>query len=179
MNTSFFFSSFQDVFEINTNIFETNVINLIIVLLVLFRFLGSAIDSLLQERKQIIVANLEQSNRKVRLVKENLLHVQSKLNVTQEKMTTVYTERFSLFLNKKQVFLSQVEKYLTQLQTSRVDIVQSQTQKVLTQIYNQVISLTFEKFLMIIVSSFKDSNNSSLKTRTTSNFISRFRFSKG
>ena len=65
MNNIFFFNSFQEIFEINTNIFETNLINLTIVFLVILRFLGDAINSILIERRQTIINDLNQSNKKI------------------------------------------------------------------------------------------------------------------
>ena len=107
MNTLFFFnSSFQDSFEINYDVFDTNLINLSIVLFVVVTFLGEAINNTLDDRKKTIISNLENSNNKVLIVKDKLNEVKLKLESTQEEMKNVYDSRFSAFTNKKQIFLN-------------------------------------------------------------------------
>ena len=105
MNTLFFFnSSFQDSFEINYDVFDTNLINLSIVLVVVVRFLGEAITNTLDQRKQTIIANLENSNKKVLIVKDKLNEVKLKLESTQEEMRNMYDSRFSTFVSKKETY---------------------------------------------------------------------------
>ena len=175
MNTLFFFnSSFQDSFEINYDVFDTNLINLSIVLVVVVRFLGEAITNTLDQRKQTIIANLENSNKKVLIVKDKLNEVKLKLESTQEEMKNVYDSRFSIFTNKKEIFLNQVESYLNQLQLLRGDIIECQTKKVLSDVYNQTISITFDKLYKNLTYNFNQSSNFSDKRKiTTYNYLKR------
>ena len=88
MNDLFIFNtSFQDSFEINTNFFDTNLINLSIVLAIVIRFLGEALVNILEERKQVITKNLQDSNKKILVVKTRLSDVESKLKQAQLETT--------------------------------------------------------------------------------------------
>ena len=111
MNNLFLFnSSFQDSFEINTDLFDTNIINLSIVLFVVIRFLGEALNDTLENRKQTIIDSLENSNKKVYIVKNKLVEVKSKLELTQTEVENVYNSRFSYFKTRKQTKAS--SKYI-------------------------------------------------------------------
>jgi len=175
MSTLFFFNSFENLFEINKNIFEINLINLTIVLLIIFRFLGDAVSSILFERKKVIDITLEQSNKKVNLVKEKLIRVRLKLNLTQDTIIKLYNKRFDLFCNKKQMVLDQVNVYFMQLQYSKQEILKSRTQKVLVDIYNQIILLTFDKLFLRITFTIKNNYDLYLINRITTNlYMKRF-----
>lgn len=171
MNNLFFFNSFQEVFEINTNIFETNLINLVIVLLILFRFLGAAISSLLNERRETIINALEQSNDKVYFTQTKLVNVQSKLANTQTVIETMYNKRFLSFCEKKELFLLQVEKYTSQLHFFKINIIKNQIQKISTTIYNKVILIIFNKFFTKIISSIKTID---IKRKITNLYVKDF-----
>ena len=112
MNTLLFFNnSFENSFEINHDIFDTNIINLSIVLVIVIRFLGEFITNTLDQRKQTIVTNLQNSNKKVIVVKDKLNEVKIKLESTQSEMSNIYNSRFSTLKSKKSTDLNQVESY--------------------------------------------------------------------
>lgn len=95
MNTLFFFyNNFQNSFEINYNIFDTNVINLVIVLIIVIKFLGEAVFNTLEQRKQEISMNLQNSNRKVLIVNE-------KLNPVEPYKAKGITEKGQFILRKE------------------------------------------------------------------------------
>ena len=168
MNDLFIFNtSFQDSFEINTNFFDTNLINLSIVLAIVIRFLGEALVNILEERKQVITKNLQDSNKKILVVKTRLSDVESKLKQAQLETTKLYDSRFSVFSRKKEELLNQVDSYLTQLQSLENEVVNSQTKKVLSDIYDKTVAATFNTLCISLAKSFKQSGKFSNKRKTT------------
>ena len=168
MNTLLFFNnSFENSFEINHDIFDTNIINLSIVLVIVIRFLGEAIANTLDQRKQTIVTNLQNSNKKVIVVKDKLNEVKIKLESTQSEMSNIYNSRFSTFTSKKSTYLNQVESYLNQLQLLRSDIIDCQTKKVLSDVYNETISVTFDKLYKNLRYTFTESTDFANKRKAT------------
>jgi F-type H+-transporting ATPase subunit b len=143
MNDLLFSKTFQETFEFNTNIFETNLINLSIVLLIVIRFLGEALSNLLESRRQFIIKNLEDSNKKILLVKDELINTRTQLGKVKNEMTAIYDTRLVSFNNKKEIYLNQVESYSDQLKRLRNDIIDFQTKKVLTDVYDKLIKQTF------------------------------------
>lgn len=158
MNNIFFFNSFQEIFEINTNIFETNLINLTIVFLVILRFLGDAINSILIERRQTIINDLNQSNKKIESLQIELNNICSIVEIKKSQLTDVYDKRFLLFSNKKVTFFKKLENSLDQLNNSKKAIIYTQNQEVFTKTYNKIILLIFYRI-------FKFLRNINCKTR--------------
>jgi F-type H+-transporting ATPase subunit b len=175
MNTLLLFNnSFQNSFEINHDIFDTNIINLSIVLVLVIRFLGAAISNTLDQRKQTIITNLQNSNKKVIVVKDKLTEVKVKLESTQKEMRSIYDSRFLTFTSKKSTYLNQVESYLNQLQLLRSDIIDCQTKKVLSDVYSETISITFNKLSNSLRHMFNKSSDFANKRRaTTYNYLKR------
>jgi hypothetical protein len=115
MNEILFSDGFQDLFELNTNIFDTNLINLSIVLFVVIRFLGEFLSNTLETRRKLIIDNLQNSNKKILLVKDELNKANLKLENTKQELTNVYDSRLINFQKRKALFLNQVESYLIQI----------------------------------------------------------------
>ena len=88
MNEILFSDGFQDLFELNTNIFDTNLINLSIVLFVVIRFLGEFLSNTLETRRKLIIDNLQNSNKKILLVKDEL----NKLHWSEERYEPKWTD---------------------------------------------------------------------------------------
>lgn len=143
MNDLLFSNTFQENFEFNTNIFETNLINLSIVLVIVIRFLGEALNNLLESRRQLIVKNLENSNKKILLVKNELNNTKSRLGKIRDEIKNIHNVRLISFGKKKETYLNQVESYSNQLNLLRDDVINFQTKKVLTDVYNKLIVQTF------------------------------------
>ena len=178
MNTLFFFyNNFQNSFEINYNIFDTNVINLVIVLIIVIKFLGEAVFNTLEQRKQEISMNLQNSNRKVLIVNEKLNTVKLKLDFNQQQMKNVHNLRFSTFIEKKKFFLNQVKIYLDQLESLQNDIIKCQIQKTLSDAYNYTIFLTFDILYEKLLLTFKQSTEFSYqqKSNIAKNYLIRLR----
>ena len=157
MNEILFSDGFQDLFELNTNIFDTNLINLSIVLFVVIRFLGEFLSNTLETRRKLIIDNLQNSNKKILLVKDELNKANLKLENTKLELTNVYDSRLINFQKQKTIFLDQVESYLIQINSLKDDVINGQTKKVLANIYNKIVASTFDKLYTNITFTFQNS----------------------
>ena len=77
-------------YGINTNIFETNVINLAAVVAVVVSFVGKNLSALLDERKKTIFSNLEEANLRAKEAQEKLAFAKSQLELAQKKAKVVF-----------------------------------------------------------------------------------------
>jgi len=121
-------------FGINTNIFETNIINLAAVIGVVISFVGSNLTTILEDRRKTIVNNLEEANQRALEAAEKLNLAKTQLEVAKQKakqiredgisrasqeINTVVTDHETLFLNyktlKKKRFLFINKKHLKKL----------------------------------------------------------------
>jgi len=90
-------------FGINTNILETNVINLSVVVVILFNLGKDVLQSLLTERKRKIVAALEN-------VEVRFQEAQAKLAVAREKLTIARTKALEIQAQGREGVLATVTK---------------------------------------------------------------------
>ena len=89
-----FFSFFTQIplaegFGFNTNIFETNIINLLAVLFVVYTFVGDNLTSLLNDRKKTIVNNLEEANQRALEAKAKLDQARNQLELAKKKAVEI------------------------------------------------------------------------------------------
>nr|YP_009240460.1 ATP synthase CF0 B chain subunit I [Lotharella vacuolata]BAU62594.1 ATP synthase CF0 B chain subunit I [Lotharella vacuolata] len=169
MNDILFYDGFQDLFELNLDLFDTNIINLSIVLFVVIKFLGNFISTTLELRRKLIIDNLQNSNKKILLVKEELKKANKKLEDTKQSLIETYDFRFQTFQKRKLLFLEQVENYLIQSDFIKQNILTSQTKKVLANIYNKLVISIFNKLYNNITLSFCNSSNFSKKRKLLTN----------
>jgi F-type H+-transporting ATPase subunit b len=72
-------------FGINTNIFETNVINLAVVIAIVISFGGDALRKVLSDRKQTIVDNIASADARVKEIEEKMILASQRLSQAKEK----------------------------------------------------------------------------------------------
>lgn len=159
MNNIIFSNGFQDLFELNTNIFDTNLINLSIVLFIVIRFLGEFLSNTLEKRRIAIIDDLQNSNKKILLVKDELNKANFKLEHTKKELVTVYDLRLLTFQKRKKLVLDEVKVYLTQINLLKKNVIDSQTKRVLANIYTKIVASTFEKLYINVTFSFSNSSN--------------------
>nr|YP_009240339.1 ATP synthase CF0 B chain subunit I [Gymnochlora stellata]BAU62473.1 ATP synthase CF0 B chain subunit I [Gymnochlora stellata] len=160
MNNLFFVSTgFQESFELNTDIFDTNVINLLIVVLIVIRFLGEALESTLENRYELLTSNVNNYLQKVILLKDKFTLVCENLRSISGEMDKIYETRFNVFTNEKQKILNDVKYSLERIDGLSSTVVQYQTKKALLEVYSHVISETFNTLSKNIAFSFKESKS--------------------
>ncbi len=156
-NLSFFNNGFQESFELNTDVFDTNIINLSIVLLIVIRFLGEALNNTLDNRYESINLNMKNYIQKMEDLKNKCSLVSNKLELISSKMATAYNSRFDMFEGEKQKTLNEIESYLKKIETSKETTIQFQTKKALSDVYEKIVYSTFENIQNNITVSFKQS----------------------
>src|SRR5574339_129315 len=79
-------------FGINTNIFETNIINLAAVVGIVVSFVGNNLSALLEDRKKTILSNLEEANRRAIEAQEKLANAKAQLESAKKKAQEIREE---------------------------------------------------------------------------------------
>jgi len=72
-------------FGFNTNILETNVLNLAVVLAIVFTYVGDALRGLLANRKQTILANFREADQRATEAQDRVRQAQLELEQAQAK----------------------------------------------------------------------------------------------
>jgi F-type H+-transporting ATPase subunit b len=70
-------------FGFNTNLIETNVLNLRVVVRIVVKVVGDAVKNILDERRQIILSTLQEADKKERKIQQQLREAKKALETAQ------------------------------------------------------------------------------------------------
>ncbi len=127
-------------FGINTNIFETNVINLAAVVAVVVSFVGGNLTALLEDRKKTILNNLEEASRRAAEAAEKLTQAKDQLESAKKKAKEIREEGLLRATQEINSCVSQHEERLSKLDEFKQETIQFYQQKAFKQAYMYVIS---------------------------------------
>lgn len=92
MTMSFPLFASEGGFGLNLNLFETNLINLVIVIGVLYWFLKGFLGGILERRRQAILKDLEDSEGRLRQATTDLARAQDDLAAAQQKADKIRSD---------------------------------------------------------------------------------------
>ncbi len=76
-------------FGLNFNVFETNIINLALVIFGLYKFLPGFLGGILERRRSAILADLEDAEARLSEARKTLTEAQTELSVAEQKATQI------------------------------------------------------------------------------------------
>lgn len=131
---------FGEGFGINTNIFETNVINLAAVVAIVVSFVGQNLTALLDERQKTILKNLQEASLRAAEAEERLNAAKTQFEAAKKKAVEIREEGVLRATQEIQNCVSQHEERLSKLDEFKQETVQFYQQKAFKQAYMYVIS---------------------------------------
>ena len=127
-------------FGLNTNILETNILNLLVVLAVVFIFGGKALRGLLDNRKQAITTNLEEADRRAKQSQEKLAQLKSQLNQYKIKADEILKNGQEYAKQERITRQKETEDQIVRLKTSREKMINLQREQVMKKLSQQVMT---------------------------------------
>lgn len=127
-------------FGINTNIFETNIINLSAVVAIVISFVGKNLTALLEDRKKTILGNLQEASQRAAEAQEKLNQAKAQLELSKKKAQQIREEGVQRATQEVNNCISQHEERLSKLEEFKQETVQLYQQKAFKQAYVYVIS---------------------------------------
>lgn len=127
-------------FGFNTNIFETNIINLAAVVGIVVSFVGKNLSSLLEDRKNTIVKNLEEANQRAIEAEQKLTAARTQLETAKKKAQEIREEGVLRATQEINNVVSQHELRLARLQEFKQETLAFYQQKAFKQAYMYVIN---------------------------------------
>jgi F-type H+-transporting ATPase subunit b len=127
-------------FGINTNILETNIINLAAVVGIVVTFVGNNLSALLDERKKTILSNLEEANQRALDAQEKLNKAKEQLEAAKKKAQEIREEGIARATSEINTVVSQHEIRLAKLDEFKNETVQFYQQKAFKEAYLYVVS---------------------------------------
>ena len=127
-------------FGFNTNIFETNIINLAAVVGIVVSFVGKNLSSLLEDRKNTIVQNLQEANQRAIEAQEKLNAARAQLESAKKKAQEIREEGVLRATQEINNVVSQHELRLARLEEFKQETLEFYQQKAFKQAYVYVIA---------------------------------------
>jgi F-type H+-transporting ATPase subunit b len=127
-------------FGINTDIFETNIINLAAVIGIVISFVGSNLTAVLEDRKKTILNNLQEATQRALEAEEKLNQARTQLELAKKKAEEIRAEGISRATQEINTVVSQHEIRLSKLQEFKQETLSFYQQKAFKEAYLYVIS---------------------------------------
>lgn len=128
-------------FALNTNILETNIINLAVVLGVVITFGGDALRSLLENRKQAILSTMNEAEQKAQDAKTQLEQAKQSLASAKSKAEEIRKQSVVTAEAEKMQILKQADEDTKRLEQTKQEVIQLQQQTALQKLSKQVVKL--------------------------------------
>nr|YP_009105820.1 CF0 subunit I of ATP synthase [Koliella corcontica]AIT94467.1 CF0 subunit I of ATP synthase [Koliella corcontica] len=147
-------------FNFNSNILETNVINLAVVISVVVSFVGGGLKSLLQNRKETIIKNLQEADERAKNALYELNEIKKQLEQAQKKAFELKEEGKLLAEKEKLEILAETEKNYIKLEKFKKQNLELQEKKAINQLSKRIVTMALAK----VKEKLKNKLNSELHT---------------
>jgi F-type H+-transporting ATPase subunit b len=127
-------------FGFNGNIFETNIINLAVVVGIVISFVGNNLTAILQDRKETILKNLQEANQRALEAQEKLTQARTQLEQAKKKAEEIREEGLITAGKEINACVNEHELRLARLEEFKQETVGFYQQKSLKQAYSYVIT---------------------------------------
>nr|AYQ94196.1 ATP synthase CF0 B subunit [Borodinellopsis texensis] len=157
-------------FGINTNIFETNIINLAAVIGIVVSFVGNNLKALLMDRQKTILNNLQEANQRAAEAQEKLTAARNQLELSNKKAQEIREEGISKYNTEINTVVSEHEIRLAKLQEFKNETLEFYQQKAFKEAYLYIIS----RIMNIVTERLNKGLNSSNHVVVNNFYVSRF-----
>nr|YP_010502285.1 ATP synthase subunit b [Caulerpa taxifolia]UXC96698.1 ATP synthase subunit b [Caulerpa taxifolia] len=124
---------------IQTNIFETNILNLAVVLAIVIFFVGDGVQSLLNKRQESILSNLQQAQDRENEAEKIFSKAQKKYNNASSQVNDIVDDAQKSIDEEKKQSQLQTELDLERLKQFQKSTIYYQQQKIQKQISQKIL----------------------------------------
>ena len=128
-------------FGLNTNLFETNVLNLAVVVGVVVKVVGDSLRSLLDQRRRTILSTLQEADLKAKEAKQRLEAAQRTLEEARSRVQEIRIQTVQAIEREKSAAQKQLERDLRRLREGRDQAIQLERQRATQFISYQISTL--------------------------------------
>jgi len=139
-------------FGFNTNIFETNIINLAIVIGIVVTVVGDALRSLLSQRRETIIATWQEADQKVRAAKKRLEEAQKEVDMARSRAEEIRIQAVKTADQERSLMQDQLKEDLIRLQERSNQAIQLKRQKMVQELAQQIKDLAVTSTEKILLS---------------------------
>ena len=128
-------------FGFNTNLFETNVLNLAVVIGVVVTVVGDRVSTLLDQRRQIVLATLTEADRKVQESQRRLEEVRNSVEVARLRSEEIRTQAIQTVEQENAAIQRQLKESIQYLQEGNRRSIELERQRIVRTITQKVATL--------------------------------------
>jgi len=128
-------------FGINTDLFETNVLNLAVVVGIVVTVVGEAVSNLLEQRRKTILSTLEETDKKVREAQTQLDDAKKSVEIARLQAKEIRIQATKAVEQENVILQRQLKESLQYLQERGKQAIQLERQRIIQTIANQVAEL--------------------------------------
>ena len=128
-------------FGFNTDIFETNILNLAVVLGIVVVFVGDALSTLLSHRRKIVLATMQEADQKARKVQQQLEEARKSVEISRLRAKEIRSQAAQTIEQEELAFQKQLNEDLRQLRETRAQRMQIERQRIVRSTAKKVVNL--------------------------------------
>ena len=136
---------FAGHFGFNTNILETNVLNLAVVLAVVITYVGDAIRGLLANRKQTIVNNFREADQRASEAQQRVAEARAQFQQAQAKAQTIREQAAVTAEQERNQFRRQTQDDIQRLATVQKETLLFEQQKAQNELAQKLVRLALHQ----------------------------------
>lgn len=118
-------------FGFNTDLFETNVLNLAVVLGIVVTFVGDALTTLLDQRRKIILATIQEADQKAAKVQQQLEEARKSVEASRVRAQELRIQTNRIIEQEKISIQKQLEEDLRRLRETRDQRIRLERQRII------------------------------------------------
>ena len=136
---------FAEHFGFNTNIIETNVLNLAVVLAVVVTYVGDALRGLLATRKQTILNNFQEAEQRASEAQERLNQARNQFEQAQLKAKQIREQAGVTIEQEKNQIVRQNQDDIKRLSVIQQETLQFEQQKAQNELAQKLVQLALHQ----------------------------------
>jgi len=152
-------------FGLNTNLFETNVLNLAVVVGVVIKVVGDSLSSLLDQRRKTILETLQEADLKAIEAKQRLEDAQKNLEEARSRVQEIRIQTIQAVEREKSIAQVQLERDLSRLRERREQSIQLERQRESQIISHQISTLALNSAENILLNTLGSQDTSKSKQK--------------
>lgn len=132
-------------FGFNTNLLETNVLNLAVVLAIVLTYVGDALKGLLENRKQTILTNFREADQRAAEAQDRLSQAQIALEQAKTKAQKIREQAIVTIEQEKKQFVRQTQEDIKRLGIVQQDTLKFEQQKAQNELAQKLVKLALHQ----------------------------------
>jgi len=132
-------------FGLNLNLFETNIINLAVVIFGLYKFLPGFLGSMLEKRRNVILSDLQDAEQRLAEAKNSLAEAKKELSAAEQKAIQIRTDCKARAESIRLESEKRTVEEMTRIKQGAASDLNAEAARVSTQLRKEAARLAIEK----------------------------------